>query len=317
MKVCITGAGGVFGQNLAAYLMTQGHDVMGIGRSPRKPDCFSLGIKFPYHAYHITYELEYVVREIWRFKPDVIVNFAAQGEGAASFGKDNWRYYETNCVGLVKLVSQIEGIRFIQIGSSEVYGSVHSPVSELAPTNPTTPYSASKLAFDHHLVAMHKYGGMRMNIIRPSNCYSEGQQLHRVIPKALIYGLTDRRLPLHGGGVARKSYLHSTDLSRAILTIIEKGQDGEIYNVGPDEPTSIKDVVSMCAEALCKNFEDLAEVAPERTGQDSTYWLDSSKVKALGWEQEIEWQDGLEDMVKWLKKYPELLEMPTDFQMRA
>ena len=315
MKICILGSGGVFGTNLAAYLLAQGHTVMGIGRSPKKPECFSLGVDYPYHAYHITYEWEYARREILLFNPDAIVNFAAQGEGAASFGWDNWRYYETNCVGLVRLVSDLD-YRFVHIGSSEVYGSVNKPVSEDSLLCPTSPYSVSKAAFDQHLVAMHKVKGLPMNIIRPSNCYAPGQQLHRIIPKTLIYGLTGRKVPLHGGGVARKSYLHATDLSRAILKVIQ-GPVGEIYNVGPDEPTSIREVVERCAKALKMEFHELTEVAPERTGQDSTYWLCSDKMKALGWKQEIDWDEGLDEMAGWVKAYPELLTMPTDFRMRA
>ena len=321
MKFCVLGAGGCFGTNLAAYLLAQGHEVMGIGRSPKKPECFSLGVDYPYHSYHITYEHDYVRREIKRFQPQVIVNFAAQGEGAASFGSDNWRFYETNCVGLVKLVSRLEdnhGIeRFIQIGTSELYGSVTSPAPETAPIVPTSPYAASKAAFDLHLVAMHKATGFPTNIIRPSNCYCPGQQLHRIIPKTLISGLTGRQVPLHGGGVARKSYLHATDLSRAILRVVEAGGVGEIYNVGPDEPTSIREVVEHCAFMLGVTFEDLVVEAPERTGQDSTYWLDSTKIKALGWRQEIDWAEGLADMLRWIRDYEELLTMPTEFRMRA
>ena len=249
------------------------------------------------------------------FKPDVIVNYAAQGEGAASWGKDNWRFYNTNCTALVKLVSNLD-CHFIQIGSSEVYGSVESPVSEQALTNPSSPYAVSKLAFDQHLLLMHRIKGMPVNVIRPSNCYTPGQQLHRIIPKTLISGLTGRKIPLHGGGVSRKSYLHATDLSRAILRVVKQGVLGEVYNVGPDNPTSIKDVVKLCLGVVGGSW-DLVEVTPERTGQDSTYWLDSTKIKALGWKQEIGWGEGLVDMLHWVKSYPELTELPTDFVMRA
>ena len=316
MKILILGAGGCFGQNLADYAMKEGHRVIGIGRSPKKSKCFSLGIEFPYYPYHIAFELDYILEKIRYFKPDVIVNFAAQGEGTASWGKDNWRFYNTNCTALVKLGSNLE-CHFIQIGSSEVYGSVNQPVSEQSLTNPTSPYSVSKLAFDQHLVAMHKIKGLSMNIIRPSNCYTPGQQLHRIIPKALICGLTKRKLALHGGGQARKSYLHATDLSKAVLTVIKHGLGGEVYNVGPDSPDSIESVVRRCIEATGASFEEIVEIAPERTGQDSCYWLDSSKIKALGWKQEIGWVEGISDMVHWVKSYPELTEMSTEFQMRA
>ena len=315
MRVCILGAGGIFGNHLAAFLQDRRHPVVGIGRSPRKPRCFSLGFDYPYYTYHIGYELEYVLKVFKEFKPDVIVNFAAQGEGAASWGEDNWRFYDTNVTALVKLVSKVD-CRFIQIGSSEVYGPVDHAVSEDSLTNPTSPYSASKLAFDHHLVAMHNVKGFHMNIIRPSNCYGEGQQLHRIIPKALISGLTGRSLPLHGGGVSRKSYLHVSDLCTAIYGVMLQGQEGEIYNVGPDEPTSIKEVVERCLKAVGAS-ENLINLAPERTGQDSCYWLDSTKIKKLGWFQETDWDLGLDSMVAWVKAYPELFEMDTEYVMRA
>jgi dTDP-glucose 4,6-dehydratase len=316
MKILILGAGGCFGQNLADYAMKEGHRVIGIGRSPKKPKCFSLGIDFPYYPYHIAFELDYILEKIRYFKPDVIVNYAAQGEGAASWGKDNWRFYNTNVTALVKLVSNLD-CHFVQIGSSEVYGPVNSPVSELSVLNPTSPYSVSKLAFDQHLVAMHKVKGFPSNVIRPSNCIVSGQQLHRIVPKALISGLTKRKLPLHGGGAARKSYLHATDLSKAVMKVIERGTLGETYNVGPDQPTSIREVVRLCIEATGVSFEEIVEMAPERTGQDSTYWLDSSKLKALGWKQEISLPEGIRMVLDWVKSYPELLEMDTSFQMRA
>ena len=316
MKILVLGAGGCFGQNLADYAMQEGHRVIGIGRSPKKPKCFSLGIDFPYYPYHIAFELDYILEKVRYFKPDVIVNYAAQGEGAASWGKDNWRFYNTNVTALVKLVTNID-CHFIQIGSSEVYGSVNAPVSEQALTNPTSPYSVSKLAFDQHLVAMHKIKGLPMNIIRPSNCIVEGQQLHRIVPKSLISGLTRRPIFLHGGGVARKSYLHATDLSRAVIKVIKDGSMGEIYNVGPEEPVTIRNLVGICLEACNGSWHELVEMSAERTGQDSCYWLDSSKIKSLGWVREIGLRDGVEMVLRWIKAYPELLEMDTSFVMRA
>ena len=315
MKILVLGAGGVFGQNFADYAERLGNRVIGIGRSPRKQKCFSLGVSFPYKPYHLVFELDYVLKEIEYFKPDVIVNFAAQGEGAASWGSDNWRFFETNCTALIKLVSAIN-CHFIQIGSSEVYGSVNTPVDEQALTHPTSPYSVSKLAFDQYLVAMHKVKGLPMNIIRPSNCYAPGQQLHRIIPKTILYGLTGRKLQLHGGGVSRKSYLHASDLSSAIMRVIKGGTMGEIYNVGPDNPTSIKEVVWLCLTATGRGW-DLVEESAERMGQDGCYWLNSDKIKALGWQQVWDWDAGLKDMVDWVKSYPELTELPTDFTMRA
>lgn len=328
MKVCILGGGGCFGLNTARYLMSLGIETFGIGRSPLRGPEWSMGLERPdsgyrYFAHHITHELDYVMARLDAERPDVIVNYAAQGEGAASFNPDDyWRFYETNSMALARLVGQLARRdwcpRFIHIGTSELYGSVTEPAPETAPIVPTSPYAASKAAFDMHLLSISKVSGFPMNIVRPSNCYTPGQQLHRIIPKAMLYALTGRRLPLHGGGRAEKSYLHATDLSGAISIIIHAGMLGEVYNVGPEKPTSIRDVVQMCADRFGIPFEQLCEVTGDRTGQDSRYWLDSGKVRALGWEPEIGWRDGLSDMVAWLESYLDVLgKQPTDFRMRA
>ena len=158
-----------------------------------------------------------------------------------------------------------------------------------------------------------------MNIIRPSNAYCPGQLLHRIIPKTIISGLIGKKIPLHGGGKAAKSYIHARDLGRAIYLVSEKAPLGKIYNAGPKDPTSIKDVVSMCADALGKNFDDICDMAPDRLGQDSMYWLDSNSIfQDTGWKQEILWEEGLSEMVEWGKKYINTLkDHPMDYTLRA
>ena len=142
---------------------------------------------------------------------------------------------------------------------------------------------------------------------------------HRVIPKAIICGLTGEKLPLQGGGKSEKSYIHARDLGKAIYLVSKKAPLGEVYNAGPENPTSIKDVVKFCAEALNMRFEDLCELAPDRLGQDSRYWLDSTKIyKDVGWKAEIDWNIGLKEMVDWGIKYKEqLIKWPKDYTLRA
>ena len=323
MKIAILGAGGCFGNNLADYFSKPGYEVIGIGRSPRKPECFSLGVSYPYYNYHITYENDYVMKVLDDFEPEIIVNFAAQGEGAASFNPDDyWRFYETNCVGLAKLTGQLQKRKylkkFVHIGTSELYGSVTKPSSEESPILASSPYSASKAAFDLHLMSISKAMKFPMNIIRPSNCYVEGQQLHRIIPKAILCALSGVKLPLHGGGLAKKSYLYSADLNKAIEIVMNNADIGEVYNCGPDEPTSIKEVVERCANIIGTTLEKLADITPDRLGQDSIYWLDSSKLKKLGWSQSVMWDEGLAIMHGWIEKYlPQLSALPTNYTMRA
>jgi dTDP-glucose 4,6-dehydratase len=111
-------------------------------------------------------------------------------------------------------------------------------------------------------------------------------------------------LPLQGGGRAEKSYIHARDLARAIHLVSEKAPIGEIYNAGPVQPTSIREVVERTARALDIGFIELCEITDDRLGQDSRYWLDSSKIlDHLGWKPEITWDEGLSEMVAWGKTY--------------
>ena len=129
----ILGGGGSFGIHAAFYLLRNAnpHKVIGIGRNPLRPEPFTLGIErepgYEYHAYHVTYELDLLLGLLDRIRPEVIVNFAAQGEGAVSW-KNSWRFFETNSMALARLCEELMKRdwleRFIQIGTSEMYGSV-------------------------------------------------------------------------------------------------------------------------------------------------------------------------------------------------
>jgi dTDP-glucose 4,6-dehydratase len=306
----ILGAGGSFGVHTALYLLDHADPkkVIGIGRNPMRPEPFSLGIDrrrgYSYHAFHVTYELDSILEILDRERPQVIINYAAQGEGAMSWRK-SWRFYETNAVALARLSEELMSRdyleRFIQIGTSELYGAVDFPAQESTPIQPTSPYAASKAAFDLHLISIHRVLKFPMNIIRPSNAYCPGQLLHRVIPKAVVCGLTGRRLPLQGGGRAEKSPL------------------GTVYNAGPSEPTSIRRVVELTANALGLPFDQICEVTADRLGQDSRYWLDSSAIRRdVAWEPEIGWSEGLAEMVAWGRTYlSQLRDWPMDYVLRA
>lgn len=337
---CILGGGGAFGIHTAMYLLDRADPelVVGIGRNPLRPEPFSLRIedrpRYQYQAFHVGHETDLLLEYLDKLRPDVIINFAAQGEGAASW-KHSWRFFDTNATALVRLYEELSardwfnlhGRRFIQIGTSELYGSVARPALETDPIRPSSPYAASKAAFDLHLLAMSRSGyGAPMNIVRPSNCYCPGQLLHRIIPKAVVCGLTGQKLPLHGGGVAEKSYLHARDLAHAIYLISEKAPSGTMYNVGPGEPISIRHLCEHVVAAINASgavggitFADLCEGAAERLCQDSRYWLDSSAIrKDVGWDQTVDLVTGLAEMVEWGRTYIDhLREWPQNYQLRA
>ena len=328
-RYAVLGAGGSFGVHTCKYLLerSDAERVIAIGRNTPKPAAFTLNVgkgdrRYSYHAYHVTYELDLLLELLDRERPQVIVNYAAQGEGAVSW-KHSWRFFETNSMGLARLAEALMARdyleRFIQIGTSELYGSVETPAREDAPIQPSSPYAASKAAFDMYLVSVHRALKFPMNIIRPSNAYCPGQLLHRVVPKAIVCGLTGQRLPLHGGGRAEKSYIHARDLARAIHLVAQKAPLGTIYNAGPPTPISIRALVETVAKVMGIPFEELCEVTGDRLGQDSRYWLDSSAIQRdVGWEPEIGLEDGILEMVEWGRTYiDQLRDWPMDYTLRA
>lgn len=328
-KYAVLGGGGCFGIHTSKFLLEQAdaERVIAVGRNAPRPEPFTLNVgrsdrRYSYHAYHVTYELDLLLELLDRERPQVIINYAAQGEGAVSW-KHSWRFFETNSVALARLAEALMARdyleRFIQIGTSELYGSVDVPAKEDAPLQPSSPYAASKAAFDMYLISVHRVLKFPMNIIRPSNAYCPGQLLHRVIPKAVVCGLTGRKLPLHGGGRAEKSYIHARDLARATYLVAQKAPLGVVYNAGPLKPMSIRALVETVARVMEIRFEDLCEVTGDRLGQDARYWLDSTAIKRdVGWEPEVDLEDGIREMVEWGRKYlDQLRDWPTDYQLRG
>lgn len=328
-RYAILGGGGSFGIHTSQFLLAQPDTerVVSVGRNPPKPAPFTLGVgegdsRYSYHAYHITHELDLLLELLDREQTEVIVNYAAQGEGAVSW-KHSWRFFETNAMALARLTEELMSRdwleRFIQIGTSELYGSVETPATEDTPIRPSSPYAASKVAFDLHLMSVSNVLDFPMNIIRPSNAYCPGQLLHRVVPKAIVCALTGQKLPLHGGGRAEKSYIHARDLARAIYLVAAKAPLGTVYNAGPVNPISIRGLMEAVADAVAMPFDELCEVVADRPGQDARYWLDSSAIERdVGWKAEITLADGLAGMVGWGRKYlSELKDWPTDYVLRA
>ena len=325
----ILGGNGSFGVHTAFYLLNhaQPKKVICVGRNPEKPEPFNLNVgrgdaRYAYHQIHLVHEQDRLFELFDAEKPEVIISYAAQGEGAVSW-KKSWRFFETKCVALVKMSEDLMKRdyleRFIQIGTSELYGSVDFAATETTPLQPTSPYAASKAAFDLYLLSVARVLKFRMNIIRPSNAYCPGQLLHRVIPRAVLSGLTGQKLPLQGGGRARKSYIHARDLARAIHLVSEKAPLGAVYNAGPPLPISIRDLVAKTAEALNMPFEQLCEITDDRLGQDGQYWLDSSAIKRdVGWEAQISLEEGLQEMVGWGRKYlDQIRHVPTNYILRT
>ena len=328
MKYLLLGGAGVFALHTAKYLLEQKDTelVVCIGRNQVKNPAFNLNIgkndkRYIFKACHIVYEQDFLFEYFDEYKPDFVINFAALAY-ATSWDK-SFRYYDTNVTAVSKICEYLSNKsylkKFLQIGTSELYGPVDKPVDENYPINPTSPYSISKLAADMHLETMFKVRNYPMNIIRPSNGYGSGQLLYRIVPKSAYLILKGEKFPLEGGGRVKKSFMHCRDIARAIYMILHKGKMGEIYNAGVDEPISMKEIVKKVVKCLGKDFDSSVNLTEGRIGEDSQYWLSSEKLfKDTGWKPEITIDQGIKETVDWVKNNMSNFEnVNLDFQLRA
>ena len=328
MKYCLIGGAGVFAIHTAKYLLElkETELVLCIGRNKVKNSAFTLNVgendkRYIFKPCHIVYEQDFLFEYFDYYKPDYVLNFAALAY-ATSWDK-SFRYYDTNITAVSKICEYLSTKsyfkKFLQVGTSELYGSVSKPVDENYPINPTSPYSISKLAADMHLETMFKVKKFPMNIIRPSNGYGPGQLLYRIIPKCAYMLLKGNKFPLEGGGKVKKSFMHCRDIARAIYLILHKGKLGEIYNAGVEKPISMKDIVIKVVNNLDMKYEDVVEETKGRVGEDAQYWLDSKKLyDATGWKPEISIDEGVKETVEWVRKNLNKFENENlNFELRA
>lgn len=328
MRYLIIGGAGVFALHFINRILSEKTTtkVLSIGRNKERSDAFTLGVgkgdkRYSYKQIHMTFENDFLVEAVDSLKPNYIINFAALAY-ANSWTKSS-RYYDTNITALSKLCEHLYEKKylkqFLQIGSSEVYGSTARPAKETDTPNPTSPYAISKLAADYHILSLYNHMGFPGNVIRPSNCYGSGQLTYRIVPKALIYGLKNKKFPLEGGGKAKKSFMHTDDLSEAILKILKSKKYGEIYNAGVKKPVTMKEIVEEVSNYLDIKLNDFITNVPGRKTEDKQYWIDSTKIsKQLGWRPNISLRDGINETGKWVKNnLDELSNEPMTFSLRA
>ncbi|MGC9153923.1 MAG: dTDP-glucose 4,6-dehydratase [Vulcanisaeta sp.] len=236
-----------------------------------------------------------------RIHPEVIVNFAAETHVDRSIVNPE-PFIRTNVYGVYTILKVVRefGVRFIHISTDEVYGDVEGrePADENTVLRPSNPYAATKAAGDALIMAFHRTYGIDAIIVRPSNNYGPYQYPEKLIPRTVIRALNDLPVVIHGDGSQRRDWLYVEDTCRAILTIIEKGVPGEIYNVPGFNEKSVLQVVEDVLQILNKP-KTLIRFVGDRPGQDKRYVMKGDKILSLGWRPLISWEDGLKKTIKW------------------
>ena len=313
-KVVVFGANSFSGQDFCDLLLDQPHyQVIGISRSAERSALFlrykqrSDLSRHRYHALDLNRDMPEIVRVLDAERPEYIVNFAAQSEVAPSWEyPEHW--FETNCVALAGLVNHLRRQdylkRYLHVSSPEAYGACVGRVLEGTPDNPSTPYAASKAAADMLLAVYHRQFGFPLLTVRATNVYGARQQLFKIIPRSVIYIRLGKKIELHGGGAAVKSYIHIRDVSRGELAILERGEIGSLYHISPERGVSVREIVTTICERMNVPFERAIEIVAERPGQDAAYVIDSSRARnELGWAPRIGLREGLNEVIDWVNAH--------------
>ncbi len=324
-NIFVIGANSFSGQDFVDLLLDNPeYCVTGISRSPERTGLFLKYLgrrdlsRYRYIQCDLNQDMDMLLGLLDDVQPQYIVNFAAQSEVAPSWDNPH-HWFETNTVALSRLINHISRKkwlkRYLHVSSPEVYGTCTGIVKEDAAMNPSTPYAASKAAADMLLDVYRKQFGLPLLTVRSTNVYGARQQLFKIIPRTVIYSKIGKKIDLHGGGAAVKSYIHIRDVSRGELAILERGNIGLTYHLSPDQGTAVRDVVAAVCRHRGVSFDDCVNIAEERPGQDAAYVIDSTLARtALGWSPVISFDDGIAEVISWVDEYwPEISASSLDY----
>lgn len=325
MKVIVTGGAGFIGSAVVRALIAGGAEVVNLDKLTYAGNLDSLESVAGNPRYSFVHldicDRAGVVALLEAEQPDAIMHLAAEShvdrsiDGPAAF-------VQTNVVGTMVLLeaalaywreqgaAKKAAFRFHHISTDEVYGSLGATglFREDSPYSPNSPYSASKAGADHLVRAWFHTYGFPAIITNCSNNYGPYHFPEKLIPLTIVRGLKGQQLPVYGKGENIRDWLYVEDHARALITAMNRGRIGEVYNIGGNQERRNIDVVrGICGlldEMLPKSqfcpHAELIQFVADRPGHDQRYAIDSSKIRSeLGWQPQETFESGLEKTVRW------------------
>ena len=238
-----------------------------------------------------------------------VIHFAAQTHVQNSFD-DSISFTKDNVLGTNTLLEQCRRYgkiqKFIHVSTDEVYGESMTEIDEQKKTEhsilcPTNPYAASKAGAE--LIAQSYYHSFKFPVIitRGNNVYGKNQYPEKLIPKFIHQLKNNQKVTIQGKGDSVRAFLHAYDTAKAFEVILEKGTIGEIYNIGCDEHMeySVLDIAKILIERIkgTTDYDQWIEYIEDRPFNDKRYYISNSKLKNLGWNIEINLDEGLNDLI--------------------
>jgi dTDP-glucose 4,6-dehydratase len=245
------------------------------------------------------------VRELL-MEVDAVINFAAESHVDRSIsGAED--FVQTNIVGVQVLLDAIKAsgrqIRFLQVSTDEVYGSINEGSwTEEWPLQPNSPYSASKASGELFARSYNRTHGMDIVITRCSNNYGTHHFPEKLIPLFITNLIEGKKVPVYGTGENVRDWLHVDDHCRGIYQVMMNGRSGEVYNIGGGRELTNNEITSLILDAMGADDSSI-EYVEDRKGHDLRYSVDWTKInRELGYEPQVRFEDGLRETIQWYRE---------------
>ncbi len=309
-KYFITGGCGFIGSNFIRYIFQQDNsaiiinlDKLTYAGNPKNLADYQNDERYIF--YHGDICDSKIVKEIFQeYKPDILINFAAESHVDRSIGKPD-DFIQTDIFGTFALLETAREFgleRFIQISTDEVYGSIEKgSFSETDALMPRNPYSASKAGADRLAYSYFTTYKLPVIITRASNNFGPYQFPEKLIPLFVTNAIENKKLPVYGDGKNVRDWLFVEDHCNAIQYIIDNGKIGEIYNIGGGNELTNIAITNIILKETNKS-ETLKKFVKDRLGHDRRYSLNCEKLANIGWTPKYDFQKAMKFTVDWYKQ---------------
>ena len=310
MRVFITGGLGFIGSNFIDHVLENHPEITAILNIDRCDYCARVhnvsrcsDPRYSYIQADIT-NISKMKRLFREFKPDVVVHFAAQSHVDTSF-ENAEQYIKDNIIGTYTILECVKesGCRLVHISTDEVYGEVNldeTSNSETSVLNPTNPYSATKAGAELLVKAYGHSFGIPYVITRGNNVFGPKQYPEKVIPAFIDAMMKGYPCRIHGEGRSRRNFIYVDDVSRAVMTVLQSGKNGTVYNIGTRNEYSVLEIFDILRKLVSPEATKIH--VNDRPHNDKRYAVDSSALHELGWSEQVSFRDAIQKTVEWYKE---------------
>jgi dTDP-glucose 4,6-dehydratase len=309
MRVLVTGGAGFIGSHFVRHLLTTHpeYEVVNLDKltyAGNPANLADVAADSRYRFVHGDICDATLVREVMA-GCDAVVNFAAESHVDRSI-QDAGDFLRTDVVGtwvLLEAARLHRVSRYLQVSTDEVYGSIgRGAFRETDPLRPSSPYAASKAGGDHMVLAYWTTHRLPVLLTRASNNFGPNQYPEKVIPLFITNALDDQPLPLYGDGRQVRDWLYVRDHCAALDLVLHKGAEGEVYNIGAGAELENIALTRRILDLLGKP-ERLIQAVTDRPGHDRRYAVDTTRLRALGWQPVYSFEDALGATVAWYRAH--------------